>query len=165
MSVAELVKAVRIKTGLPISECHQALRDSKGDIDGAIQILVKNGAIINERIQNRVTSVSRINTYLHHNWKYASMVEFSCETDYVANTREFLSFMDDICMHVAVSPFKNEDELLDQPYIKDPSVTVREVVNRLISTTGEKVSIVRCFRHEIVNASPVRRTSTDACTV
>ena len=133
---------------MPISECHKALRESKGNIDQAVDILVKNGAVINEKIQNRDATVSRINTYLHHNWKYASMVEFACQTDYVANTREFLKFMDDICMHVAVSPFKNEEEILDQPFIKDESLTIKEVVNRLTSTTGEKVSIIKCYRHE-----------------
>lgn len=161
------IKQLRKRTKLPVSVCHNALRQTSGDLEKALKLLREKSEEINDNVFNKNTNVKKLYTYLHHNYKYASLCQFSCETDFVSRSKEFIQFMEDICMHVAaielpgkfdslylnydiehnVSSFKNV--FLNQKFIKDESRTIRDLLNTIISITGEKIDIEFVSRKSI----------------
>ncbi len=89
------------------------------------------------------------------------MVELGCETDFVARTAEFKELAHDIAMQVAAmgpvyvdeSDIEDGDDrpaaqvsLLRQPFIKDNSSSVAEVIQETAAKLGENVRVLRFTR-------------------
>lgn len=150
----EQVKEVRSKTGLSIIEIVWAFNNSNS-IDEVYDHLRKRGVEIAEAKQKRKAGVSRLHSYVH-NERLGALVEFRCETDFVAKSDEYQRFMKDICLHVAANPLPagvshwygtSEDvSFLKQPYVKDITKTVADVVADVSAKTGEKIEIGRIQR-------------------
>lgn len=89
-------------TGAGIVDCKNALAEAGDDVQKAIEILKKKGALkAAKKSSERTTSEGVVATYVHHTKKLAAMVEVQCETDFVARTEEFQLFANDIAMQVA----------------------------------------------------------------
>ena len=156
----DAIKALREKTGAPLGDVRQALEQAKGDEAKARAILKQKGFEAARKRQGRATSVGRIGSYVHHDGRVAALVEIGCETDFVARTPEFGQFCVDVAMQVASqNPLHvSKDELkaseheakdvclLDQPFIKDQSQTINDLLAALIGKTGENVVIKRFKR-------------------
>lgn len=81
--------------------CKQALQESGGDTEKALELLrVKQGKKIEDR-QQRQTTQGTIGQYVHFNHRIGAMVVVRCETDFVAQTDELQEFAKDLAMHVA----------------------------------------------------------------
>lgn len=158
------IKALREETGASVNDCRMALEASGGDPKKAREFLRQRGSQIAKIRQDRATVEGRLGSYLHHDGKLAALVEVNCESDYVARTDEFKQFCKDVAMqvaamnpryldskeHVASDVEGPEDakasSLLEQPFVKDPSTTVQELLAHLIAKTGEQVVIRRFVR-------------------
>jgi len=100
-----------------------------------------------------------IESYIHAGGRIGAMVELRCETDFVARTDEFHKLGREIAMQVAAmnprtvgsidSADENADALLDQEYIRDPSKTVRELINETIAKVREHIWVARFVRFEV----------------
>lgn len=102
MATAQQVMELRAKTGAGIIDSKQALEEAGGDIEKAVEILKKKGALkAAKKTAERSTAEGIISTYLHHNKKLASMVELQCETDFVARNADFVALGQDVAMQVA----------------------------------------------------------------
>ena len=114
MADAKTIAQLRAKTNAGMMACKKALDEAGDDMEKAIEILRKNGAMkAAKKTAERVTAEGVIATYLHHNKKMASMVELQCESDFVAMNKEFLQFADDLAMQVAaVDPIYVSPELI-----------------------------------------------------
>jgi len=145
----ELVKKLREQTGVSIAQCQKALKESSGDIDGAIKILKTQGAKIAETKMNRKTEQGIISAYVHPNGKVAVIVEINCETDFVARNADFKNFCHEIALQIAAMNPENVEKLLKQPYIKDESQIVEQLLHLEISKTGENIQIKRFERFEL----------------
>lgn len=99
----ELVKELREKTGAGILDCKKALTEVSGNMDKAIEYLRKKGLATAAKKATRVTKDGLIGQYIHAGGKLGVLVEASCETDFVARTEEFQTFVRDIAMHVAAA--------------------------------------------------------------
>jgi elongation factor Ts len=100
----KLVSQLREQTGVGIVECKNALDESGGDIEKAIEILRKKGEIkAAKKSAERTTKEGLIHAYVHANGKVGAMVEINCETDFVARTEEFQTLVHDIAMQVAAT--------------------------------------------------------------
>jgi len=92
------------------------------------------------------------------------MVEVNCETDFVARTNEFKELAHDLAMQITAMPpqYISRDELpegndiepqlaclLLQPYIKDPTKTVQDVITETIAKVGENIKVSRFARFEV----------------
>ena len=101
---------------------------------------------------------------MHAGGRIGSMVEVNCETDFVARTDEFKNLAHDLAMQVAATgplaitqedlPDDAEGDpaeacLMLQPFIKDASRTVDELVKEVIATTGENIRVTRFSRFEL----------------
>lgn len=98
----KLVLELRNRTSAGMVDCKQALEEAGGDMDKAIEILKKKGAIkAAKKAAERTAAEGLLATYLHHNKKLAAIVELACETDFVARNEAFQALANDLALQVA----------------------------------------------------------------
>ena len=191
---ATQVKELRDRTGLGMMECKNALVESDGNIDKAVEILRKKGIAKAEKKADRVAKEGVILSYIHPGNKLGVLIEVNCETDFVAANTDFINFVKDIAMHIAatnplsirreeidptilekekeiyraqvqaqnkpeniverivegkVEKFYQENCLLEQPFVKNPQITVKDYVTSIIAKTGESINIARFVRFQL----------------
>ncbi|MBI4201004.1 MAG: elongation factor Ts [Chloroflexi bacterium] len=155
------VKALRQLTGAGVMDCKKALEEAGGDISKAELILKAKGAASVARKAGSVTREGVIDSYIHSGSRIGAMVELNCETDFVARTSEFRELAHQLSLQVAAmnplyidrSDMPSEDArdpeevcLLQQPYIKDPTKVVQELITELAARVGENVRVRRFER-------------------
>jgi elongation factor Ts len=157
----ELIRTLREQTGAGIMECKEALEANQGDVDKAADALrIKGFAEVAKRA-DRATNQGLIEAYIHTGGRVGAIVELGCETDFVARTSEFKELAHDVAMQVAAmapdyldkSEIKDGDgrpvaqvSLLQQPFIKDNSTSVGEMIQELAAKLGENVRVLRFTR-------------------
>lgn len=191
---AAQVKELREKTGAGMLDCKKALEEANGDLTRASEILREKGLSAAAKKAGRAATEGLVESYIHGEGRIGVLVEVNCETDFVAKTDNFKSFVRDIAMQIAaaapkyvskdevpaeeldkereilraqalnegkpenivdkmvegrISKYYNEVCLLEQQFIKDPDVTISELVNSMIATIGENISIRRFVRFEL----------------
>lgn len=160
----EMVKELRNQCGAGIMECRNALLEVEGDLEKALQILKERGLLKAKKKADRVTAQGLIEAYIHIGGRIGALVEVNCETDFVARTDEFKELAHDLALQVAaLSPrYISEEDvpegtevepqsacLLQQPFIKDPTKTVRDVIVEVIAKVGENIRVSRFARFEL----------------
>lgn len=145
ITVAE-IKALREETGLSVMECQKALEVAGGDKEKAIMILKEKGAEIAAKKGGRTLGAGVVVSYIHTGETVGVMIEFLCETDFVAKNPEFKSIARDICMHIAAMNPTDTTELLEQPFIKDPSQKISDLINNTVQKFGERTEVGRFVR-------------------
>src|SRR3989338_484732 len=187
----DAIKKLRDKTSAGIVDCKKALKESGGDIDKAIEILRKRGAVLASKKAGRTAKEGRIESYIHLGGKIGVLVEVNCESDFVAMNDDFKTFVKDIAMQVAASSplwvrkeevteaaikketdiikaqaagkpegavqkivegklakFYEEICLLEQPFVKDANLKVKDVLTSMIAKIGENIIIRRFVRYQ-----------------
>ena len=191
---AAQVKELREATGVGMMECKKALTECDGNMEKAMEWLRKKGIASAEKKAGRVAAEGVVESYIHMGGHIGVLIEVNCETDFVAKTPEFKSFVRDIAMHIAaanpsfldrtevpnetldkereilraqalnegkpekivdrmvegrVEKFYKENCLVDQPFVKNPDMTIAQYVNERIQQTGENIKIRRFVRYEM----------------
>lgn len=162
---ADDVKKLRDITGAGFMDCKEALLKSGGDFNKAIQILKEKGLKIAQKKSTRTAKEGRIASYIHHDGRIGVLVEVNCETDFVARTDDFQKFIKDLTLQIASTnpkflkredapPDLSEEEikqlcLLDQPFIKEPTTTVKDYLTQVIAKIGENIVIRRFTRYQL----------------
>ena len=100
---AAMVKQLREKTGVGIMDCKEALSQSDGDIDNAVDFLRTKGLATAQKRAGRAMSEGLIQPYIHMGGKLGVLLEINCETDFVAKNDEFKEFAKNIAMHIAAT--------------------------------------------------------------
>lgn len=144
----EDVAKLRELTGAGVVECKKALDEAEGDFDRAKDIIFERGIARAEKKSERATGAGLLEAYIH-NGRVSVMLELRCETDFVARNEKFQALAHDIAMHIAAMDPSNVEELYAQQYVKDPSMTVEELVKNLIGTIGENMKVEKFARFEI----------------
>ena len=98
---AKLVKELREKTGAGMMDCKKALEEAGGDLDEATKALRTKGLADAAKRAGRAANEGLIDSYIHAGGKVGVLLEVNCETDFVARTDEFKSFVHDIALHIA----------------------------------------------------------------
>jgi elongation factor Ts len=169
---ADAVKALREETGAGIMDCKRALTETEGDVPKAKAILREKGLAKATSLQSgdRATSQGLVYAYVHGG-RIGSLVEVNCETDFVANTDEFKNLVREVAMHVAAMDprYVSKDEvpveliqreqlseqevanmaLLSQPYVRDQSKTVEQLITEIVAKTRETIRVRRFARFEL----------------
>jgi len=172
---ANQVKELREKSGAGIMECKRALEEVQGDIAKAVELLKQQGLAKADKKTGRAASQGLVEPYIHGAGRIGSIVEVNCETDFVARTSDFRELAHDLAMQVAAtSPaYVSIDEvpesawaklekehgdrekaaaavvLLEQPFIKDPKLCIRDLVREQIGKLGENIIVRRFARFEV----------------
>jgi elongation factor Ts len=192
MSVMDAIKKLRFKTSAGVMECKEALKESGGDIEKAVEILRKKGIAKAAKKSSRVAGQGMIESYVHMGSRIGVLVEINCETDFVARNHEFRKVAKELAMQVAASnplyvskedvtadAIEKEKEifrsqikdkptdvtekivdgkiekyfsevcLLEQPFIKDPNIKIKDIITQLIAKIGENIVIKRFIRYEL----------------
>lgn len=145
----ELVKKLRIETGLSIAELKSAVEEAQGDEAKAKEILKNLGLKKVEKRAEKETHQGRVATYTHSTGKIGVMVELLCETDFVAKNEEFVGVTRDLCLQIAAMNPETVEALLEMEFIKDPSKKIKDLVAALVSKFGENIKVGRMCRFEI----------------
>lgn len=168
---ADDVKKIRDMTGAGMMESKRALVETKGDFDKAVVILKERGADIAAKKSGRSATNGVIGYYIHTGNRIAAMVEVNVETDFVALDEKFITFANDLAMHVAgMNPkyMKKEDIpaaelkkqnkadayikevcLMKQSYVKNSDLTIEDFVNEQIANFKENIQVRRFVRFEL----------------
>ena len=128
----EQVKALRDKTGISVMQCRKALEDAGGDEEKALILLRKKGAEIAAKKSDRELGAGIVSAYIHSNNLIGSMIELSCETDFVANNEEFRQLAHDIAMQIsATNPeFTTMEEIAEADKAKATEIFAEEVAGK-----------------------------------
>src|SRR3989339_545713 len=170
MSV-DAIKELRESTGCGIMECKRALAEADGDMNKARDVLRQRGLELALKKGGREAKEGRVEAYIHNGSKMGVIVEINCETDFVGRNDDFIRFSKDIAMHIAaMAPkyIRKEDVpadvlavekdqkdffktycLLEQPFVKDPSRTIADLLNELVAKIGENILVGRFMRYKI----------------
>jgi len=190
----ELVKDLRQRTGAGVIDCKTALQEAKGNMEAAIDYLRRKGLATAAKKAGRIATDGLVSSYIHAGGKMGVLVEINCETDFVAKTEDFQTFVKNIAMHIAAANpqyirreeipeevlereraiyrtqaqeagkpqkiidkivegkmerFYSEVCLLEQTYVRDADLTIKEFLDAMIAKVGENVSIRRFARFQL----------------
>ena len=158
------MKELREKTGAGVMDCKNALTETGGDPDKAGKLLQERGLAKAEKKAGRVACEGLVEAYVHPGGRLGALVELNCETDFVAHTDEFKELAHDLALQVAATApqFISAEEvslgmesdpsevcLLAQPFIKDQTKTIEEIIAEVIAKVGEKIRVGRFERFEV----------------
>jgi elongation factor Ts len=111
---AAQVKELRDRTGAGMMDCKQALTETGGDLEAAVELLRVRLGDKALKLGGRETSEGTIQSYIHANGKVGALVEVDCNTDFVATNEDFKAFARDVALHIAASPrtrYVSEEEI------------------------------------------------------
>ena len=191
---AQMVKELREKTGAGMMDCKRALEEAEGDMEKAVEVLRKKGIAKAEKKASREAKDGLVEAYIHMGGKLGVLVEVNCETDFVARTDDFRTFVRNIAMQIAATnpiaisredvpqevvekekeiyreqarqsgkpehiidkivqgkleKFFAERVLLEQPYIRNDDISVKDYLVETIAKLGENITIRRFARFRI----------------
>lgn len=138
---AKDVKQLRDQTGAGMMDCKQALLDSNGDINTAIDLLRKKGQKVAAKRADREALQGLVLTRMDDSAKTGIIVEVNCETDFVARNQEFVSFSEAVADLILAAQPSTLEQLLALPLVNDR--TVAETVLDLTGKIGEKLGVRR----------------------
>lgn len=186
-----MVKELRERTGAGMMECKNALAETNGDMEKAIDVLRARGAAKAAKRAERDVTEGAVGSYVHMGGKIGVLVEVGCETDFVSRNEGFQQLVRDLAMHIAaanplalssegipadvverergvyletvknegkpekmwdkivegkLNKFYKESTLLEQPFVKDPDKTVKELITEVAAKTGENIVVRRFVR-------------------
>ncbi len=190
---AGMVKELRERTGAGMLDCKNALEETNGDIDKAIDLLREKGLSKAAKKAGRIASEGIVDSYIHGG-RIGVLIEVNTETDFVAKNEEFRTFVRDMAMQVAaanpkyvsveevpqdeiekereilkqqalnegkpehiadkmvegrIEKYYKEVCLLEQPFIKDTDVIIKDLLAEKIAKIGENIKIRRFVRYEV----------------
>lgn len=142
MITAQDVAKLRQITGAGMMDAKKALEESSGDFESAKELLQSRYAEKADKKADRETGEGFIGTYVH-NGKTAALVALACETDFVARNDDFKELAQNIALHITamIAEDATIQDILDSSYIKDPNLTIAELLKSKIGVLGENIQI------------------------
>ena len=141
---AQMVKALRDRTGAGMMECKKALETAGGDIEKGIEELRKRGIASAAKKTGRSAKQGTIVIKLSDDKTSGVIVEFNCESDFVARTDDFQSLVADLAEQALASANVNAPaDLLTEAYAKDPSITIADLITAKVAKIGENMKLAR----------------------
>ncbi len=134
------IKDLRERTGAGMADCKKALIETDADMEKASEYLRKKGLAAAAKKAGRIATEGAVTSYIHGG-RVGVLLEVNCETDFVAKTEDFKSFVKDVSMHIAgASPVPI--------YISDAEIDAaaqekeREILTQKAIEGGKKAEIV-----------------------
>ena len=137
---ASMVKELRERTQAGMNDCKNALVETAGDMEKAVDVILKKGIVKAAARAGRVATEGEIATWLAPDAKRGVMVEVNCQTDFVSRGDDFKAFVRGVLEVTSSAP--EGADLGAQPYAGGPK-TVEQVRAELVSKTGENCVVRR----------------------
>lgn len=148
MSNTEQIQKLREQTGAGVVDCKKAFDEAGGDFDRAVAIIREKGMAKVEKSAGRDAGAGMVYSYVH-NERIGVMIDLRAETDFVVRSEPFRDLAKELAMQAAAMGGETVEELLAQPYIKDPGRTVADLVKDVIARVGENVKVNKFVRMEV----------------
>src|SRR3989338_7650680 len=159
---AELVKTLRERSGVGIMDCKDALEETKGDIESAIDYLRKKGLSKAVKKADRATSEGLVASYIHAGGKIGVLVYIKRENvplEVISKEKEIYIHQakesgkpDNVVQKIAegkLEKYYTEACLIEQSFVKDPDITIKEFISRKIAELGENIQVSRFVRYQL----------------
>lgn len=141
---AALVKQLRERTGAGMMECKKALEEANGNLDDAVDVLRKRGIASAAKKASRSTKQGSVTIALNADRSAGSILEFNCESDFVARTEDFQTMVNELTQQALEAPLgTTRDQMLEQPYRADATQTVGQIIAGKIGKIGENMQLAR----------------------
>ncbi len=138
---ASQVKELRDRTGAGMMDCKNALAESGGDVEVAVDWLRKKGLAAAAKRSGRTASQGLV--ALAQNGQVGAVVEVNSETDFVARNEKFQDFVTTVADVALGLPAGSDADALKQATYPGTSHTVQDQLTQLIGTIGENMSLRR----------------------
>lgn len=138
---AALVKELREKSGAGMMQCKQALTESEGDLEAAVDWLRKKGLAAAAKKSGRVAAEGLVGVATAP--REGAVVEVNAETDFVARNEQFQAFVLSVAK-LALTSSADMSSLKQMPYPTGRSV--EEELTQLIATVGENMALRRATK-------------------
>ena len=157
---AQMVKELRKKTSAGMMDCKKALKATEGDLEKAIEYLRKTGMDAAASKFNRQALSGKVESYIHLYGKIGVLVEINCETDFVANTKEFKEFVKDIAMQITASnpKFISREDVPNGIIEKEKEIFYAQVeksgkpaqiIEKIVEGKLEKYFQLNCLKEQV----------------
>lgn len=170
------VKALREATNAPVMDCRRALTEAAGDFEKAKKLIAERGQQLAAKKADKETGEGFVGHYIHQGGKLGVLVELACQTDFVAKNELFQKLAHDLAVHICASrplyvsrddvpegerkakeaehngkidKYYEEAVLLEQPYVRDETKTIKDLVESAVGVLGENIKIRRFARFDI----------------
>ena len=143
----EQVKELREMTGVSVMECKKALEAAGGDLQKALAVLRERAGAAVQKKADRALGAGTVAAYVHSGAQVGALVQLMCETDFVSKNEAFVALARDIAMHICAMRPTTTEELMGQPFVKDPSKTVGDAIADAVQRFGERTEVLNfsCF--------------------
>lgn len=100
---AALVRELREKTNAGMMDCKQALQETSGNMDKAVDLLRQKGLATAMKRAGKQASEGLVHAYIHAGGRMGVLVEVNCETDFAAKSQDFQDFVKNVAMQIAAT--------------------------------------------------------------
>ena len=118
-----------------------ALEQTLDDTEKALEVLKIKGLEKADKKADRLTGQGKVFSYVHSTGKVGVVVSLLCETDFVAKTQEFNNLGKEICLQIASMSPETVEGLLTQEYIRDPKLTISDMIKTTVGKLGENIKV------------------------
>src|SRR5205814_9718763 len=129
---AKDVKVLRDRTGAGMLDCRNALAESEGDIERAVELLRTRGQAQAAKRAGAEAREGVVQSYIHAGNKIGVLVEVDCQTDFVARNEKFIEFARDLALHVAAAaPIAvSEEEVPSEEHEREQRIATEQAAER-----------------------------------
>lgn len=139
---------LRELTGAGVMECKRALDESGGDFQKAVENIRASGIARAKKKKERKTGAGMLHSYIHNN-RVGVLLEVRCETDFVARSEPFQNLVKDLALQISAMDPESVPALINEPYIKDESINISQLIDGVIGKVGENIRVERFCRYEL----------------
>ncbi len=143
---AQKVKELRDRTQAGMSDCKNALVEAGGDMEKAVEIILKKGLAKNAKRAGAVASEGEVRAHVFANGKSGVVVEVNIQTDFAARNDKFRQFVTDV---VKVAETAKEGQNLEEVQYPGSSKTIGQIREELMAQIGEKITLRRWTRLDL----------------
>lgn len=140
---AAMVKELREITGAGMMDCKKALQATDGNMDAAVDFLREKGLAGAQKKAGRIAAEGIVEALVSEDGKSAVVVEVNAETDFVAKNETFKSYVKEVASQALHTVETDIEKFLDEKWILDAGMSVKEKLSSMISIIGENMNIRR----------------------
>ncbi len=146
---AALVKQLRDRTGQSMMDCKNALTETDGDMEKAVDLLRKKGMAVMEKRSDRENKEGQIVSKVNADGKIAVLTALCCETDFTSKSENFQKAAELLANALLAASSTPADTEGLKPLADKSGKTVDAAINEIMSQTGEKVTLGNYARFEL----------------
>ena len=137
---ASMVKSLRDRTGAGMMACRDALRETAGDEEKAIEVIQKKGLSKVAKKAGAIAGDGLVHAYIHGACRVGVLLEVNCQTDFVARGEDFQQFVQETAMQVAAENplFVSEDDIPENEILARTAIFRGQLDEEAKATGKEK---------------------------